>query len=305
MNIIKQFGYSTFSSLKIWNYRLYFVGQAISLCGTWMQTIAQSWLVLQLTGSGTALGFVTALQHVPILILGPWGGVIADRFSKRRVLYITQSVLGLLALTLGILVATHTVELWMIYVLALLFGLTNAIDNPTRQTFIVEMVQEKELINAVALNSTQVNAARIIGPVIAGVLIASVGLAWCFVINGISYIAALAALFVMRSKELHGIVPVARVKGQLREGFRYVASNPLLFNTLVMMAIIGTLSYEFNVILPLFAQFTFHGDASTYAALTSAMGFGSVVASLFIANRKKRSPDMLVRAAFLFSIALL
>lgn len=305
INAIKQFGHSTFSSLKIWNYRLYFTGQAISLCGTWMQTIAQSWLVLKITGSGTALGLVTALQHLPVLLLGPLGGVLADRFSKRKILFFTQSVFGLLALVLGILVATDTVQLWMVDVLAFMFGLVNAIDNPTRQIFVVEMVEKEQLGNAVALNSTQVNAARIIGPAIAGVLIATFGLAWCFAINSISYIAVLIALFIMRTNDLHPIVPVPRAKGQLREGFRYVASNPLLRNTLIMMGIIGTLSYEFNVILPLFARFTFHGDARTYAALTSAMGLGSVIASLFTANRKKRSPEMLVRAAFLFGVSML
>jgi len=305
INAIKQFGHSTFSSLKIWNYRLYFTGQAISLCGTWMQTIAQSWLVLKITGSGTALGLVTALQHLPILLLGPLGGVIADRFPKRKILFVTQSTFGLLALILGILVATDTVQLWMVNVLAFMFGLVNAIDNPTRQIFVIEMVKKEQLGNAVALNSTQVNVARIVGPAIAGVLIATVGLAWCFAINSISYIAVLIALFIMRMDDLHPIVPVPRAKGQLREGFRYVASNPLLRDTLIMMAIIGTLSYEFNVILPLFARFTFHGDARTYAALTSAMGLGSVIASLFTANRKKRSPEMLVRAALLFGMSML
>lgn len=305
INAIKQFGHSTFSSLKIWNYRLYFTGQAISLTGTWMQTIAQSWLVLKLTGSGTALGVVTALQFLPVLVLGPWGGVLADRFPKRKVLSITQSASGVLALTLGMLVATNMVQLWMVGVLALLFGIVNAVDNPTRQTFIVEMVKEKELSNAVALNSTQVNVARVIGPAVAGILIATVGLAWCFAINGVSYIAVLVALFMMRQEELYTGALVARAKGQLREGFRYVASNPLLRDTLIMMAIIGTLSYEFNVILPLFARFTFHGDARTYAALTSAMGLGSVIASLLTANRKQRSVQMLTRAALLFGIALL
>ncbi len=305
MNAIKRLGHSTFSSLKIWNYRLYFIGQAISLSGTWMQTIAQSWLVLKITGSGTALGLVTALQFLPILLLGPLGGVMADRFPKRKVLFFTQSASCVLALTLGALVATDTVQLWMVDVLALMLGLVNAVDNPTRQTFVIEMVKTEQLGNAVALNSTQVNAARVIGPAIAGALIATVGLAWCFAVNGISYIAVLAALFMMRTKDLHPFPRVPRAKGQLREGFRYVGSNPLLRDTLIMMAIIGTLSYEFNVILPLFARFTFKGDARTYAALTSAMGLGSVIASLFTANRKKRSPEMLARAAFLFGMTML
>lgn len=302
---IKQFGKGTFSSLQVRNFRLYFIGQAISLCGTWMQTIAQGWLVLKLTGSGTALGVVMAFQFVPILMLGPWGGVMADRFPKRKVLFFTQSISGILALALGVLVATDVVQVWMIYAVALMFGLTNAIDNPTRQTFIIEMVNQDHLPNAVSLNSMQVNLARVIGPAIAGLLIATVGLAWCYGINGISYIAVLIALFFMHPNELHHQAPMARTKGQLREGFRYIGSQPILHDTLLMMAIIGTLSYEFNVILPLVAQFTFNGDARTYAALTSAMGLGSVIASIITAHRSRRSPQMLVQAAFLFGVSMI
>lgn len=303
--IIKKFGNQTFSSLKIWNYRLYFIGQAISLSGTWMQTVAQSWLVLKITGSGTALGLVTALQFLPILLLGPWGGVIADRFDKRRLLYVTQSVSGVLALILGGLVATDTAELWMIYVLAFALGLVKVADNPLRQTFVFEMVGKDELANAVSLNSTQVNLARVVGPTIGGILITTVGLAWCFTINGLSYIAVLAALFMMRQNELHSVIPVARAKGQLREGFRYVWARPLLRDTLLIMGIIGMLSYEFSVILPLFAQFTFHGDAGSYAALSSAIGLGSVIGTLFTARRKKTSPEMFIRAALFFGITML
>lgn len=270
-----------------------------------MQTIAQGWLVLKLTGSGTALGVMMAFQFVPILILGPYGGVIADRFPKRKVLFFTQSMSGILALTLGILVATNVVQLWMIYLLALALGIITAIDNPTRQTFIMEMVDEEHVPNAVSLNSTQVNLARVIGPAIAGILIATVGLAWCYVVNSISYVAVLIALWLMRPEELHHSGVVSRTKGQLREGFRYVGSRPILRDTLMMMAIIGTLSYEFSVILPLVAQFTFKGDARTYAALSSAMGLGSVIASLITANRRTRSPQMLVAAAFLFGVSMI
>ncbi len=298
-------GRRTFSSLKIRNYRLYFFGQAISLSGTWMQTIAQSWLVLKITGSGTALGLITALQFLPILLFGAWGGVIADRFPKRRILFVTQSVSGMLALILGVLVATNTVQLWMVGLLAFCLGLVNAIDNPTRQTFILEMVEEDHFPNAVSLNSTQVNLARVAGPAIGGVLIAVVGLAACFIINAVSYIGVLVALWLMRSDELFSPPPQAAKKGRLAEGFRYVGRTPLVRDTLIMMALIGTLSYEFVVILPLFAEFTFHRGAGGYAALMAAMGAGSAAGGLYTAHRRKRSPAMLINAALLFGAVML
>ena len=256
----------TFVSLKVRNYRLYFIGQAISLCGTWMQTMGQSWLVLKLTDSGVQLGFVTAAQFLPVLILAPWGGTIADRFPKRKILYLTQAMAGLLALALGILVATGMVRLWMIYVLAALLGLVYAVDHPTRQTFIVEMVGPNQLTNAVSLNSTQVNLARVAGPAIGGALIATAGLTPLFLGNAASYIAVLAGLLMMRANELHP-VSVAAGKGRLKQGFRYVQSNPVLRNTFLMLGIVGTLTYEFTVILPLFARFTFHSEAGGFAGL--------------------------------------
>ncbi len=295
----------TFASLNVRNFRLYFIGQSISLSGTWMQTVGQAWLVLQITGSGTALGLITALQFLPILVLGPWGGVVADRFPKRRILYVTQAASGLLALALGLLVASGAVRLWMVGVLALCLGLVNAVDNPARQTFVLEMVGKEQLQNAVSLNSVLVNLARVIGPALAGVLITSVGLASCFNVNAASYIAVLVGLWMMDGGEFHPAPVVTRAKGQLREGFRYVKSTPLLRNVLLMMAIIGTLSYEFQVILPLFAQFTLHGGAGTFAALTGAMGVGSVIGGLYTAGRREVRPEMLVRASLLFGVVIL
>ena len=270
-----------------------------------MQTIGQAWLVLKITGSGTALGVVTAFQFVPILVLGSFGGVIADRFSKRKILYFTQTAAGGLALMLGILVATDLIKLWMIYIFVFSLGLVNAIDNPTRQTFVMEMVGKDQLPNAVSLNSTQVNLARVIGPAIGGGLIATLGLAPLFIINGISYIAVLVALSRMRAEELRPAVIVEHAKGQLREGFRYVKSTPLLLNSLLMMAIVGMLSYEFNVSLPLFARFTFQSDAVGYAGLTTAMGIGSVIGGLYTATRRKVTVRMLINAAWLFGLVIL
>jgi MFS family permease len=305
MDALGRFGRRTFSSLRIRNYRLYFIGQGVSLTGTWMQTIGQGLLVLHLTGSGTALGVVTALQTLPILLLGPWGGVIADRFSKRTILYVTQTTSGLLALTLGTLVATDAIRLWMVDLLAIGLGFVNAVDNPTRQTFVVEMVGAEQLTNAVSLNSTAINLARVIGPALAGGLIATVGLASCFLINGVSYFAVIVVLSLMRTDELRPAKRAPRAKGQLREGFRYVRSSPVVLNVLLMMAIIGTFTYEFTVILPLFARYTFHGDAGSYAAMSAAMGVGAVVGGLVTASRRKNSPSMLVLSALFFGVTVL
>lgn len=302
---VRAFGLNTFSSLKVRNYRLYFIGQGISLPGTWMQRIAQSWLVLKLTDSGTALGLLTALQTLPILFLSPWGGLIADRFNKRKLLYLTQFISGILALILAILVSTETVRLWMLYILAALLGVTNAIDNPTRQTFIFEMVGRKELSNAVTLNSTEVNLARIVGPAIAGIVIATLGLALCFFLNAISFIGVLICLFLINGKELYTAEPLKRAKGQLREGFKYVIKTPVLRNVLVMMVITGTLTYEFDVSLPLLAKYTFMGSARDYAFLTSAFGIGAVLGGLATAGKQRTPPRGISATAIFFGIAVI
>lgn len=305
ISAIKDFAGETFSSLRVRNYRLYFIGQGISMCGTWMQSIGQAWLVLKITGSGTALGLVTACQFLPVLVLGPMGGVITDRFSKRKLLYFTQTAFGLLAMILGILVATNIVRLWMIYILASCFGLLSAIDNPTRQSFVYEMVGSRFLRNAVTLNSTAINLARVIGPAIAGVLIAGAGLASCFIINSLSYLAVLTSLFMMRNEELNPAKPIHEMKGQLRKGFSYIRKTPVIRDVLIMMAIIGTLSYEFQVSLPLLAKFTFHGNAASFAMLTSAMGMGAVLGGLFSASQSKTRPVWVAWASLAFGVAIL
>jgi MFS family permease len=302
---LKNLRHDTFSSLKVRNYRLYFIGQGISLSGTWMQVIGQSWLVLKITHSGTALGFVIALQYLPLLVLAPWGGVIADRFHKRNILYITQSCSGILAFILAILVVTGAVRLWMIYVLAATLGLVNSIDNPTRQSFIHELAGHNELKNAVSMNSIEVNLTRVIGPAIAAVVIATLGIGWCFFLNAASFAAVLACLLLMHGADLESVEPVARAKGQLREGLRYVQATPVLRDVLIMMAIIGTLTYEFGVTLPLLARITFHGNASSYAWLTCSMGAGAVVGGLLAAGRNRTAPRGLLWAAFAFGLGMI
>jgi MFS family permease len=302
---LRRYGRETFSSLYVRNYRLYYIGQIISTSGTFMQMVAQAWLVLKLTNSGTALGLTSALQYVPILFLGPYGGVIADRISKRKILYFTQSISGILALILGVLVVTGLIRVWMVYILAFNLGMVNVFDNPTRQTFYMELVGPDNLRNAVTLYSTLVNLARIIGPAIAAAIIAVFGLAPCFIINGISYVAVVIMLGMMNVKELIITPPVPRAKGQIREGFKYVISTPIIGSTLLMMALIGTFTYEFQVSLPLIAQFTFKGDASSYALLTGSMGFGAAVGGIFFASRKGIQPLKVVSAALLFGLAVL
>jgi MFS family permease len=295
----------TFASFEVPNFRLYFIGQGISLCGTWIQMIAMSWLVLQLTHSGTQLGLVTAAQFLPILLFGVWGGVIVDRFDKRTILYCTQTVMGILALILGLLVVTHSVQLWMVYVLAAGFGLASVVDMPSRQTFVVEMVGRDRLKNAVTLNSTVVNAARIVGPAIAGVLIATIGVGPCFLVNAASYVAVLFALKAMRRSELRPAPRSTRAPGQVMEGLRYVWHTPRLRSTLLMMLIIGTFAYEFPVILPLFATVTLHGNATTYSAMTAAMGIGAVAGGLYSAGSSVITQRRLIIMAVLFGMSII
>jgi MFS family permease len=295
----------TFSALGVRNFRLYYAGQSISLIGTWMQSVAQSWLVLQLSHSGTVLGLLVAAQTVPVLLLGPYGGLIADRVTKRTLLLCTQSVLGLLALTLGILTLTRTVQLWMVFLLAAGLGTVNATDNPTRQTFVNELVGPQRLANAVTLNTVIVNASRAIGPAAAGILIATVGTGVCFLANAASFLAVLLALSLIRTADLHRAKPVTREPGQLRQGFRYVRRTPRLLLPLLMMALVGTLAYEFQVTLPLLARVSLHGNAATYGFLTSAMGAGAVAGGLVVAGLPAPRLRRLTVAAAAFGAAIL
>ena len=300
----RRFVSRTFTSLHNRNFRLFFIGQVVSISGTWMHGIALSWLVLELTGSGSMLGLVTALQFLPMLLGGPWAGVVVDRVDKRRLLIATQSTAAVLALVLGVITLTGLVELWMVLGLSFAFGCVVALDNPTRQSFIHDMVGAADLPNAVTLNSVVVNAARVIGPGIAGLLIATVGTAVCFLINAGSYAAVIAALVAMRPSELHvGDTSVTRPK--LREGLRYIWGTRELRIPLIVMAVVGTLAYEFQVVLPLVARFTFNGDARTLGLLSGAMGVGAVVGGLATAGRKAPSDASLVGATLVFGALIL
>jgi MFS family permease len=300
VSTLRAAGRRTFHSLRVRNFRLYFTAQLISVSGTWMQSVAQAWLVLHLSGSGVDLGIVVGLQFLPMLLFGPFGGLTADRVDKRRLLFVTQSAGGLLALVLGFLVVSHHVQLWQVYVLAGLLGVVNLFDNPARQTFMMEMVGRDDLPNAVSLNTVVMNASRVIGPAIGGLVITLFGLGTCFFVNAASYGAVITGLSMMRVAELHPTEQVPRSKGQIREGFRYVWRTPGLRNTLLAISLIGVLAYNFTVTLALLAKGTFHGGAGTYSLLTSCMALGAVSGGLVAAHRARPTPRLLQVLALVF-----
>jgi MFS family permease len=295
----------TFRALSIRSYRLFFFGQLISMSGTWMQSVAQGWLVLKLTGSGGALGIVLALQTLPVLFGGAVGGLIADRYDKRRLLLLTQSASGLLALALGIVTLTGVVNVWMVGLIALGLGAVNMIDIPARQSFIFEMVGVEHLTNAITLNSVVMNGGRIIGPAIAGVLIGTVGIAACFLVNSISYLGVIAGLALIRPGELVRGRPVRSAPGQLVEGLKYAWTTPALRVPLVMMALVGTFAYEFSVSLPLLARFTFHSGAQVYGLMTASMAIGAVIGGLIVARRARTGGRRLAIASAAFGTVIL
>ncbi|MGH3169758.1 MAG: MFS transporter [Trebonia sp.] len=292
------------SSLRQRNYRLYFFGQLVSVMGTWMQTVAQSFLVLNLTHSGTALGLTTAARFLPILLFGPAGGLFADRRDKRRILYVTQTLSGLIAAVFAALTATHVIQIWSVTVLALALGFVNVFDNPARQSFISEMVPPGDLPNAVTLNSVSINLARVFGSAVGGVLVAGLGLAMCFACNAISFGAVLASLAAMNAAKLYPARPVTQRKGQIRAGLAYVGATPELLIPLLMIALVGTLAWEFPVSLPLMASGVFHGGAGTYGLMASVMGVGAVAGGLVSAARAKPRARSLCLAAIGWGVAI-
>ena len=291
--------------LRTRNYRLYFSGQLISVPGTWLQTVAQAWLVLQLTSSGSALGITVALQALPVLVLGPWAGSVADAVDKRRLLLGTQALQGVLALLLGALTLAGVAELWMVWVLAFGLGVARAIDVPTRQAFVSELVDAEALPRAISINSTVAAAARMVGPAAGGALIAVLGVGACFVINGASFAAPLLGLLAMDARALHRPdTPPARTPRAVRAGFTYVHGRRDLLIPLLMMAVVGTLAYEFQVTIPLLAHGAFGLGATGFGLLYSAMGAGAVVAGLTLAGRVAPRIRTIAAASLVFSAAL-
>lgn len=291
---------SMFRSLRVRNYRLFFFGQLVSLTGSWMQTVALAWLVLELTNSGVALGMVTAMQFLPMLLAGLSGGLIADRFDKRHILLVTQGAMAAVAIFLTIATWTGVVRMWMIYPVALLSGLLSTIDNPTNQAFIVELVGRRDIGNAIGLGSAAVQASRAVGPAIAGVLIASMGTEICFFIDALSYIAAIVSLVAMRTGELQRSQRLHSMKGRTLEVVAYVWASAVLRSTTLIMAIVGMLAFQQTVVLPLIARNTFGGNAETYGLLAAAVGLGSLAGALVAASRLEPTGTMLVRSGMMF-----
>jgi len=292
-----------FTSLAVPNYRRYFAGQLVSLSGNWMQVVAEMWLILALTGSGLAVGVTSALQFLPLLLFGAWGGLLADRFPKRSLLMVTQALMALPALALWAVTAADVVVPWMVYALVFARGAVNSIDNPTRQSFAIEMVGSERVVNAVSLNSVVIHSARILGPAGAGIVIATLGVGPCFLLNAISFAAMIVALRAMEPSELSSAPSAAKGPGAVRAALRYVVATPALAIPLGMMAVVGTLGYNFQVILPLLARFSFDGGASAYTALAVAMGAGSVLGALVAGARGRVGPRLLIGAAFGFGAA--
>ncbi|AYN40758.1 MFS transporter [Streptomyces dangxiongensis] len=289
-----------FSSLKIRNYRLFFLGQVVSNTGTWMQRIAQDWLVLGLTGSSAAVGITTALQFLPMLLFGLYGGVLVDRLPKRPTLLGTQSAMAVTGLVLAALTLSGHVQVWHVYVAAFAVGLATVLDNPARQSFVSEMVGPDQLQNAVSLNSANFQSARLVGPAVAGLMITGVGTGWAFLANGLSFAAPLAGLLLMRARELHVVERAPRGKGQLREGLDYVAKRPELIWPIVLVGFIGTFGFNFPVWLSAYADDVFHAGAGAYSLFNTLMAVGSLVGALLAARRGTARLRVLIAAALAF-----
>jgi MFS family permease len=293
----------TFVSLRTRNFRLFFAGQLVSQTGTWMQSVALVWVVLDLTGDGVALGLVVAAQFLPVLLLGAWGGVVADRVDRHRMMIGTQIAFTALAVAFSVLTLTGTATVASIYALSLLFGVVNALDNPSRRALVTELVPLEDVPNAVGLNSALMTGSRVVGPALAGALIAGPGVGWSFVANAITYLFVIGALLRMDRSAFRAAPRVARAKGQLREGLRYMWRTPAMRLPIVLVAVIGTLTFEYQVSLPLLAERTFQGTATTFTLLFSTMSIGSVGGALTVARRKHIDLSFLVRAGGWLAIA--
>lgn len=298
MNItrkIRHFGNTNFHALVHKNFRYYWTGQCVSQVGTWMQSIGQSWLVYTLTNSPFLLGLVGTLQFLPVTVFSLFAGVIVDRFSKKKILLITQSISMILAFILSLLVFTHTVKYGHILILAVILGFTNTFDMPTRQSFVVEVVGKQDLMNAIALNSATFNLARILGPAIGAVVMGSLGAAWCFFLNGVSYLAVIYGL-------LH-IEPITYVRknnsekkilSEIKDGLKYIFKTPVLLKTVIIVTVMGIFAFNYSVLLPVFTKDVLHQQEGTYGFLMSSLGVGSLIGALTVSLRSKSGPKMTV-----------
>ncbi len=295
---------STFASLRVRNFRLFFAGQFVSQVGNWLTMVGQTLLMLHLTGNGVAVGALVACQFLPVLLFGAWAGLVADRSDKRRLLLIIQSSAMVQSFVLAGLAFMDRPPIGALYAVALAGGFATAFDSPARRSFVVEMVPEEFVNNAVSLNSALMTSARIFGPALAGLLVSTVGYGWCFAIDGVSYVAVLGALAAMRTADLRAAVPAGRSKGQVREGLRYVASVPELWIPLAMMTVIGTLAFNFQVVLPLFVVRSLGEGPRTFTLLFSVLSAGSFLGALGTARRRQVTLPMVVLGALAFGVSM-
>lgn len=299
---------TNFPALTHNNFRIYWIGQCVSLIGTWAQSIGQTWLVLSLTGSPLLLGILGAIQFLPITIFSLFAGVIIDRYPKKQIILITQFTSMILAFTLSALVFTRTVSYAYILILALILGFSNTIDIPTRQAFTIELAGKKDLMNAIALNSASFNLARILGPAIGALIMASFGAGWCFLLNGFSFLAVIVSLLKVE------VTPYVRKKvsdnnmlKEIKDGLKYIAREPALLQTIVMVLIIGIFVFNFNILIPVFTKNILHQGEKIYGLLMSALGVGSLVGALMVSVKSKSGPNMkiLLRSAIMVSMTLI
>ncbi len=289
MSALRNATRETFRSFHVRNFRLFFGGQLVSQVGNWLTLVAQTLLVLELTDSGIALGLLAAAQFGPVLILGPWAGLVADRSDKRRLLLIVQTIAMAQSFALAALAFSGNPPAWSIYLVAMVGGVTIAFDNPARRAFVVEMVPEHDMQNAVSLNSAMMTSSRIFGPAIAGFLVVTVGFGWCFLGDGLSYLAVIGSLWFMRTSELRPSPVAIKAKRQIRDGLRYARNVPELFVPLTMMAVVGTLSYNFQTVFPLFTTRDLHGTTTTFTWLFSVVSVGALIGALWTARRRTTS----------------
>lgn len=304
MSGLKVVAKKNFRSLRHYNYRVYWISQLISVTGTWMQNVALAWLVVTMTGSAVALGTATALQFLPILLLSLFAGVFIDRWPKLNIILTTQSLSAAQALLLWILVATKSIVLWEIYVLSLFLGMINAFDQPGRQAFVAEMVPDEDVGNAVALNSLLFNAARTIGPAVAGVTIAELGVAPSFLVNAVTYVAIISALLMMKRENLRSLKSKVHstVRQGIKEGVSFAVNEPKIASVLIVLVFVGMFGYNFITILPLLAKFVLKGGPEMFGALTAALGIGSMFGALFVAGRQNPSRKFIYTFAVLFGM---
>jgi MFS family permease len=304
MTRVRKASAETFRSLHVRNFRLFFSGQAVSQIGNWLTLVAQSLLVLKLTHSGIALGLLAACQFGPVLLFGAYAGLVADRSDKRRLLLIVQVLAMGQSFLLAALAFTDHPPVAAIYVIAFVGGVATAFDNPARRAFVVEMVPVGDVNNAIALNSAMMTGSRVVGPALAGLLITTVGFGWCFLLDGVSYVAVLIGLYAMDTTALRPSPATPRGKGQVREGIRYARSVPELWVPLVMMAVIGTLTFNFQTVMPLFATRDLHGSVVTFTLIMSVVSLGSVLGALRAARNRSISVADVTRSALLFGVAM-